>query len=166
MPSAGCERSRRGSGGDADARGCIWVGCAADRHTQRLRLSRRAARPNRRLQAVPFRLYRTTLPGAITACCVIILTPAFKPAPKDHAGRTNDMCQGCHKPAAQAGQTVTPTVTGSTPEPTASTCRHTGNPSLPDRSRQLPDVPWLWRWSTDRPNRSCRPHQRHVPGVP
>jgi predicted CXXCH cytochrome family protein len=23
----------------------------------------------------------------------------IKPAPKDHAGRTNDLCQGCHKPA-------------------------------------------------------------------
>lgn len=32
--------------------------------------------------------------------CLVCHNPygSFKPPPKDHAGRTNDSCQGCHKP--------------------------------------------------------------------
>jgi nitrate/TMAO reductase-like tetraheme cytochrome c subunit len=32
----------------------------------------------------------------------------IKPAPRDHAGRTNDTCQACHKPTTPAGPTATP----------------------------------------------------------
>lgn len=35
--------------------------------------------------------------------------------PADHAGRTNDMCQACHKPAAEAASTALPSVEPSAP---------------------------------------------------
>jgi len=48
--------------------------------------------------------------------CALCHNPdgGVKPAPKDHAGRTNDMCQGCHKPAAAAGATVAATPAAAT----------------------------------------------------
>ena len=47
-----------------------------------------------------------TLDGA-TNCLQCHAPGAYKPFPADHAGRTNDMCQTCHHPAA----TPTPTTT-------------------------------------------------------
>ena len=42
--------------------------------------------------------------------CLVCHNPVggIRPAPKDHEGRTNDMCQGCHKPAASASPAATP----------------------------------------------------------
>jgi hypothetical protein len=42
--------------------------------------------------------------------CLTCHNPAggVKPAPKDHAGRANDSCQGCHKAAAEAAPAATP----------------------------------------------------------
>ena len=45
--------------------------------------------------------------------CLMCHNPdgGMKPAPKDHAGRANDICQSCHKPAAQAGGGSAPPAT-------------------------------------------------------
>ena len=55
----------------------------------------------------------------------------IKPAPKDHAGRTNDMCQGCHKPATSASPTAAPTAASGTGAATATPAASAGGGAPP-----------------------------------
>ena len=67
--------------------------------------------------------------------CLVCHNPdgGVKPAPKDHAGRTNDSCQGCHKPATPASTTVTSTVESGTAVATATPGASAGGtaPAIP-----------------------------------
>ena len=66
-----------------------------------------------------------TIPHELTGRdnCLMCHNPdgGVKPAPKDHAGRTNENCQGCHKPAAQAGSGGAAAATPATPAGEAKT---------------------------------------------
>jgi hypothetical protein len=69
--------------------------------------------------------------------CLLCHNPngGLRPAPQDHAGRTNDTCQACHKPAAvPASATSATSATSGTVTPTAtstSAAAAGGPPAIP-----------------------------------
>ena len=79
--------------------------------------------------------------------CLLCHNPdgGVKPAPTDHAGRTNDQCQTCHKPATAPAVDHHPGIPSEDEEG-----EREGPPAIPHDLAgrdQLPDVPQSRRWA-------------------